>query len=102
MFAVIETGGKQYKVSEGDIIYIERLDAAQGQSVTFDKVLMTGQGADVKVGAPYIEGASVTGDVVKNGLNRKIVVFKFQPKKNYKKKQGHRQAYTKVQISKIS
>jgi len=102
MFAVIETGGKQYKVSEGDIIYIERLDAAQGQSVTFDKVLIAGQGADVKVGAPYVEGVSVTADVVKNGLNRKIVVFKFQPKKNYKKKQGHRQAYTKVQISKIS
>jgi len=102
MFAVIETGGKQYKVNEGDIIYVEKLDAAEGQSVTFDRVLMQGQGADVRVGTPYLDGASVTGDVVKDGKNRKIIVFKFKPKKNYKKKQGHRQSYTKVQITGIA
>ena len=101
MFAVIETGGKQYKVSEGDIIYIEKLEA-DGKDITFDKVLMTGQGADVRVGNPYVEGASVAASVVKNGKSKKIIVFKFKPKKNYKRKQGHRQPYTKVQISKIS
>ena len=102
MFAVIETGGKQYKVNEGEIIYIEKLDADEGQEVVFDKVVMTGQGADICTGSPYIAGASVTASVIKNGKNKKIIVFKYKAKKNYRRKQGHRQAYTKVQIGKIS
>ena len=95
MYAVIETGGKQYKVSEGDVIFIEKLDAEAGAAVTFDKVLAVGEGADIKVGAPSVAGASVEASVVKNGKSKKIVVFKMKPKKGYRKKQGHRQAYTK-------
>ena len=89
MYAVIETGGKQYKVSAG-------------AAVTFDKVLAVGEGADIKVGAPSVAGASVEASVVKNGKSKKIVVFKMKPKKGYRKKQGHRQAYTKVEIKKIN
>ncbi len=102
MYAVIETGGKQYKVSEGDVIFIEKLDAEAGAAVTFDKVLAVGEGADIKVGAPSVAGASVEASVVKNGKSKKIVVFKMKPKKGYRKKQGHRQAYTKVEIKKIN
>lgn len=102
MYAVIETGGKQYKVSEGDVIFIEKLDAEAGAAVTFDKVLAVGEGADIKVGAPSVAGASVEASVVKNGKGKKIVVFKMKPKKGYRKKQGHRQAYTKVEIKKIN
>lgn len=102
MYAVIETGGKQYKVSEGDVIFIEKLDVDAGAAVTFDKVLAVGEGADIKVGAPAVEGASVEANVIKNGKSKKIVVFKMKPKKGYRKKQGHRQAYTKVEIKKIN
>ena len=102
MYAVIETGGKQYKVSEGDVIFIEKLDAEAGAAVTFDKVLAVGEGADIKVGAPSVAGASVEASVVKNGKSKKIVVFKMKPKKGYRKKQGHRQPYTKVEIKKIN
>ena len=102
MYAVIETGGKQYKVSEGDVIFIEKLDAEAGAAVTFDTVLAVGEGADIKVGAPSVAGASVEASVVKNGKSKKIVVFKMKPKKGYRKKQGHRQAYTKVEIKKIN
>ena len=102
MYAVIETGGKQYKVSEGDVIFIEKLDAEAGAAVTFDKVLAVGEGAYIKVGAPSVAGASVEASVVKNGKSKKIVVFKMKPKKGYRKKQGHRQAYTKVEIKKIN
>lgn len=102
MYAVIETGGKQYKVNEGDVIYIEKLDVEAGAAVSFDKVLVVGEGADVKVGAPVVDGATVTATVVKNGRAKKIVVYKMKPKKGYRKKQGHRQAYTKVEITKIN
>ena len=101
MYAVIETGGKQYKVSEGDFIFVEKLDVEAGEAVTFDKVLVVG-GDDLKVGAPYVEGATVSANVVKNGKDKKIIVYKYKPKKGYHKKQGHRQAYTKVQIEKIN
>ena len=101
MYAVIETGGKQYKVQEGDILYIEKLSAEADSSYTFDKVLALSNDAGLKVGAPTVEGAKVEAKVVKNGKSQKIVVFKFKAKKNYRRRQGHRQPYTKVQIEKI-
>ncbi len=101
MYAVIETGGKQYKVQEGDILYIEKLSAEADSSYTFDKVLALSNDAGLKVGAPTVEGAKVEAKVVKNGKSKKIVVFKFKAKKNYRRRQGHRQPYTKVQIEKI-
>ena len=101
MFAVIETGGKQYKVSEGDIIVVEKLDLEEGKTVVFDKVL-TVSGETLKVGDPYVEGATVTATVLANGKSKKIYVFKYKAKKNEKKKIGHRQAYTKVQIGTIA
>lgn len=102
MYAVIETGGKQYKVSEGDVIFIEKLEAAEGESVTFDKVLVLADGEDVKFGAPAVEGASVTAKVEKQGKAKKIYVFKMKRKKNYRRKKGHRQPFTKVTIEKIN
>ena len=101
VFAVIETGGKQYKVSEGDVIFVEKLGVEDGAEYTFDKVLAIG-GDTFTVGAPYIEGATVTAKVVKSGRGKKIYVFKYKAKKNEKKKIGHRQAYTKVRITKIA
>ncbi len=100
MFAVIETGGKQYKVSEGDVIFVEKLDVADGEVVVFDKVLAV-SGESFKAGTPYVEGATVTATAVKTGKGKKIYVIKYKPKKNEKKKTGHRQFYTKVQINKI-
>lgn len=94
MFAIIETGGKQYRVQENDVLYIEKLDAEENQEIVFDKVLMINN----KVGSPYVKGAKVTAQVEKHGKNRKIIVFKYKAKKNYRKKQGHRQPYTKVKI----
>ncbi len=102
MYAIIETGGKQYKVAEGDVIFVEKLDVQEGAAVTIDKVLVVGDGADVKVGAPYVDGASVTATAVKNGKDKKIIVYKYKPKKGYHKKQGHRQPYTKLEITKIN
>ena len=101
MYAIIETGGKQLKVEEGQTIYIEKLQAEPGESVTFDKVLFVG-GEQVKVGQPVVEGASVTAKVEDHGRDKKIVVFKFKAKKNYRRKQGHRQPFTKVTIEKIN
>lgn len=102
MYAVIETGGKQYKVSEGDVIFIEKLEAAEGDSVTFDKVLVVADGEKVNVGAPVVDGASVTAKVEKQGKAKKIYVFKMKRKKNYRRKKGHRQPFTKVTIEKIN
>lgn len=102
MYAVIETGGKQYKVAEGDVIFVEKLDVEEGAEVTFDKVLMAGEGSDVKVGAPTVEGASVKATVLKNGKAKKVVVFKMKRKKNYRRKKGHRQPFTKVQITAVN
>ncbi|MCI8331958.1 MAG: 50S ribosomal protein L21 [Clostridiales bacterium] len=101
MYAVIETGGKQYKVNEGDIVFIEKLETEEGSSVTFDKVLAVSDGSAIKVGSPYVEGASVEANVVKNGKGKKIYVMTYKPKKNEKRKMGHRQPYTKVQITTI-
>ncbi|GAE31157.1 50S ribosomal protein L21 [Halalkalibacter hemicellulosilyticus] len=101
MYAIIETGGKQVKVEEGQEIYIEKLDAEAGETVSFDNILFVG-GDDVKVGAPYVEGASVTAKVEKHGRQKKIIVWKMKAKKNYRRKQGHRQPYTKVVIEKIN
>ncbi|MBQ7171129.1 MAG: 50S ribosomal protein L21 [Clostridia bacterium] len=101
MFAVFETGGKQYKVSEGDIIFVEKLGAGEGETVTFDRVLAVSRGETTEFGAPYLDGAKIEATVVKNGKAKKIVVFKYKPKKNEKKKQGHRQPYTKIQIASI-
>ena len=101
MYAVIETGGKQYKVQYGDVIYIEKLAAEQDAPVEF-KVVALGGEEGLKVGAPFVEGASVTGKVLKNGKQRKITVFTYKPKKSSKRKMGHRQPYTKVQIETIN
>lgn len=101
MFAVIETGGKQYKVTEGDVVFVEKLDVEEGETVTFDKVLAVSLNDSFKAGAPYVDGAAVTAKVVKNGKGKKIHVLKYKSKKNEKKKIGHRQPYTKVQIDAI-
>lgn len=101
MYAIIETGGKQYKVEEGMEIYIEKLDSEAGDSVTFDKVLLVSKDGKLEVGSPFIDAASVTGKIDRHGRGKKITVFKYKPKKNYSKKQGHRQPYTKVTIDKI-
>lgn len=102
MYAVIVTGGKQYKVSEGDTLFVEKLDVEEGSTVTFDKVLMAGDGENVKVGAPTVDGAAVEAKVLKNGKAKKIYVFKMKRKKNERKKKGHRQPFTKVEITKIN
>lgn len=101
MYAIIETGGKQIKVAEGQEIYIEKLNANEEESVTFDKVLFIG-GDEVKVGTPFVEGATVTAKVEKHGRQKKIRVFKYKRRKNYHRTQGHRQPYTKVVIDKIN
>ena len=102
MNAIIVTGGKQYKVSEGDVIYIEKLDNEAGDTVKFEQVLAIIDGEKATFGAPVVEGASVEAKIVKNGEGKKIRIFKYNPKKGYRKRQGHRQPYTKVEIGKIS
>lgn len=97
MKAVIETGGKQYYVEEGTVLYVEKLDAEAGKKVIFDKVMM----ANGVVGHPYLSNVTVEGEVVKHGKQKKIIVFKYNAKKKYRKKQGHRQPYTKVEIKKV-
>lgn len=100
MYAIIATGGKQYCVSEGDVIYIEKIDAQVDSTVSFD-VLLMGNDGDVKIGTPVVEGVKVEGKVVGQIRGEKIVVYKYKSKKNYRRKQGHRQPYTKVEITKI-
>ena len=101
MQAIIVTGGKQYKVSEGDTLFIEKLEAEAGQAVTFDQVLAILDGDKATFGTPVVEGASVDATVVKNGKGKKVRVYKYNHKKGYRKRQGHRQPYTKVQIGAI-
>ncbi len=101
MYAIIKTGGKQYKVVEGESIVIEKIDVEEGKDVTFEEVLTVIDGDDVKIGQPFVKGAKVTGTVEKNGKGPKIHVFKYKSKKNYRRRIGHRQPFTKVKINKI-
>ncbi|USS87565.1 50S ribosomal protein L21 [Fructilactobacillus hinvesii] len=101
MYAIIVTGGKQYKVAEGESIFVEKLDAEQGDKVTFDQVVFVG-GDNPKVGTPLVDGASVEGSVEKQGKNKKITIFRYKPKKGAQSKKGHRQPYTKVKIEKVN
>jgi len=102
MHAIIETGGKQYKVAEGDVVFIEKLDQDAGDAIKFDKVLAVLDGEKATFGTPVVEGAVVDATVVKNGKGKKVRIFKYNAKKGYRKRQGHRQPYTKVEIGKIS
>ena len=102
MYAIIETGGKQYKVEAGDVLFIEKLDVEADSEVTFDKVIAVGAEDGIKVGAPYVDGATVSAKAIKNGKGKKVVVFTYKPKKNAKRKIGHRQPYTKVEIASIN
>ena len=102
MYAIIETGGKQYQVNEGDVVFIEKLNVEADETVTFDKVIAVNKGDAISVGAPYVEGATVSAKVLKNGKAKKITVFTYKPKKGEKKKQGHRQPYTQVRIEAIN
>lgn len=101
MYAVIETGGKQYRVNEGDILFIEKLNAEAEADVTFDKVIAVGKDDGIVVGAPYVDGASVVAKVLKNGKGKKITVYTYKPKKDSDRKKGHRQPYTQVRIDSI-
>ena len=102
MYAIIETGGKQYRVENGESIKVEKLNAENGSVVVFDKVLAAGEGADIKVGTPYLDGITVEGKVVESGKRDKVIIFKYKAKKDYRKKQGHRQPYTEVEIISIA
>ena len=101
MYAIIESCGRQYKVAEGDVVFFEKLDVEEGKKVTFDKVVLVSEDKKVEVGAPYVKGVKVEGKVVANGKGKKIIVYKYKAKKNYRRTQGHRQPYTKVEITKI-
>jgi len=101
MYAVIETGGKQVRVSEGKVIYVEKLDVNAGDNFTFDKVLMVG-GESMQIGNPYVDGVTVDATVEKHGKQKKIIIFKYKPKKKYRRKQGHRQSYTKLTVTKLN
>ena len=101
MYAIIESCGKQYKVAQGDVVFFEKLDAEEGKKITFDKVILISEDGKVQVGNPYVKGVKVEGKVVSHGKAKKIIVFKMKPKKNYRRKQGHRQPYTKVEITGI-
>ena len=102
MYAVIETGGKQYTVQEGDLVKVEKLDANEGDAVTFDKVLLVARDGEVNVGKPYVNDAKVEAKVLKQAKAKKVVVYKFKAKKNERKKKGHRQPYTLVEIGKVA
>jgi large subunit ribosomal protein L21 len=101
MYAVIETGGKQYRVQEGDTLFVEKLQANEGETVEFDRVLAVSKDGQLSMGTPVVDGAKVSATVVENGKAKKIIVFKYKAKKDYRKKQGHRQPYTKIKIEKI-
>ena len=101
MYAIIESCGRQYKVAEGDVVFFEKLDVEEGKKVTFDNVVLVSYDKKVEVGAPYVKGVKVEGKVVSHGKGKKILVYKYKAKKNYRRTQGHRQPYTKVEITKI-
>ncbi|MDF2839432.1 MAG: rplU [Clostridia bacterium] len=102
MYAIIKTGGKQYQVSEGDVISVEKLNGANGEAIVFDEVLVVSKDGELQIGAPVVAGAKVEGTVVQQGKEKKVIVFKYKPKKDYRKKQGHRQPFTRIKIEKIS
>ena len=102
MYAIIESCGRQYKVEKGDVVFFEKLNAEEGKKVTFDNVVLVSDDEKIQVGNPYVKGVKVEGKVVAHGKGKKIIVFKMKPKKNYRRKQGHRQPYTKVEITTIS
>ena len=102
MYAIIETGGKQYQVEEGQSIFVEKLNVEEGSKVSFDRVLLVSKDGDIKVGSPVVEGAKVEGTVERHGRRKKVIIFKFKAKKNYRKKKGHRQPFTKVKIESIA
>mgnify|MGYP005755861847 CR=1 FL=1 len=101
MYAIIESCGRQYKVAEGDVVFFEKLDTEEGKKITFDNVVLVSDDKKVEVGAPYVKGVKVEGKVVSHGKGKKILVYKYKAKKNYRRTQGHRQPYTKVEITKI-
>ena len=101
MYAIIESCGRQYKVAQGDVVFFEKLDAEEGKKVTFDHVVLVSDDKKVEVGAPYVKGVKVEGKVVSHGKGKKILVYKYKAKKNYRRTQGHRQPYTKVEITAI-
>ncbi len=101
MYAIIESCGKQYKVSKGDIIFFEKLNVEEGKKVTFDNVILVADGEKIEIGTPFVKDIKVEGKVLSHGKAKKIIVFKYKAKKNYKRKQGHRQPYTKVEITSI-
>lgn len=101
MYAIIESGGKQHRVTEGEVLRLEKIDAAAGETVTFDKILMVGSGSDVKIGAPYVEGSSVSAEVVEQGRAKKVHIIKFRRRKHHQKRTGHRQYFTEVKITGI-
>jgi large subunit ribosomal protein L21 len=102
VYAIIKTGGKQYRGSEGGVISVEKLNFASGEKVVFDEILIVENGGELQIGAPVVTGATVEGTVVQQGKEKKVIVFKYKPKKDYRKKQGHRQPFTRVKIEKIS
>ena len=102
MYAVIKSGGKQHRVEQGEVLDLEKLDAEAGETVNFSEVLMIGEGADLKIGAPFVEGGKVTAEVVEQGRAKKITVIKFHRRKHYRRQAGHRQSYTRVKITEIS
>ncbi len=101
MYAVISTGGKQYRVKEGSVLRVEKLDGAAGDKIEFDRVLLVGEGKDVKVGTPFVAGGAVEATVQSQGRSRKVEVVKFKRRKNYKRQHGHRQAYTEIRVTGI-
>ena len=101
MYAIIESCGRQYKVLEGDVVFFEKLDAEEGKKITFDNVVLVSNDKKVEVGVPYVKGAKVEGKVVSHGKGKKVLVYKYKAKKNYRRTQGHRQPYTRVEITKI-
>jgi large subunit ribosomal protein L21 len=101
VYAIFETGGKQYKASKGDIVFVEKLDGEPGKLVSFD-ALVVADGDDIRIGTPIVEGAKVRAKIVEHGKEKKVVIFKYKPKRNYRKKQGHRQPFTKIRITSIA
>jgi large subunit ribosomal protein L21 len=102
MYAVIQSGGKQHRVKEGQVVRLEKINAEKGATIDFDKILMVGEGADLALGAPYLEGAKVSGEVVEQGRGKKVNIVKFKRRKHHRKQMGHRQWFTEVKITAVS